>query len=400
MFIHLTALDHVSILGRFSGLHPLGISNSSTGLYAQRLEGAVVKEIEDLGRRFVEILNLASEDERLTALPRVFSPSVLDNASIDRLKQGLAFMHEAFAPLDFHHAELIQWETPSGIRQKLHAFALDTRKNQWKNFQMDIDDGTSSESVTLGYRISNITFIADVSEPVYLPAGDIRQELDWVDEYVSRLIEEEDLFGSLLIAEGKQILYERHFGYEDEERTRPVTAETRFNMASGGKMFTGVAIAQLVEKGKLDWKTPVNRYIEGLSEDILVHHLLTHTSGVSEYWTDDNEERMASAVDPQRAFLELVLEAGTDFAPGTASRYSNSNYILAGRVVEVVSGRDFADLCPIEILEQAGMTRRSSQTKKISPGTLRHHSRVRGMSGYTFLLRLAQPQRADLHDQP
>ena len=327
-------------------------------LDAQRLEGTVVEQIEDLGRRFVEILNTPSDEGRTAALRRAFSPVVLDEDSLDGLEQALSYMRREFAPLDFHHAELVQWQTPSGIQKKLHAFALDARRQQWKNFQLDVSmdsiEGPSPQS-TPGYRISGITFVADVSEPVYLPAGDIRHELDWLEEYVSRLIDEEDLFGSLLVVEGDQTLYERHFGYEDESRSRPITAETRFNMASGAKMFTGVALAQLVEDGKLDWQTPVSRYVERVSGDVSVHHLLTHTSGISEYWTRDNEESMASAADPQREFLELVLEAGTDFEPGTASRYSNSNFILAGHIVEAVSGRDYADYVRSEILAPADM---------------------------------------------
>ena len=332
----------------------LSSSAARDALYGQRLEGAVVDQIEDLGRQFVDILNAPSQDARAAALHKVFSSTVLDDDSVDRLEQALSYLHEEFAPLDFHHAELVQWETPSGSRKKLHAFALDQRRRQWKNFQMDIDGGASARQAS-GYRISGITFVADVSEPVYLPAGDIKHELDWLDEYVSRLIEHEDLFGSLLVVEGDETLYERYFGYEDERRSRPITAETRFNMASGGKMFTGVAVAQLIEDGKLDWQTPVNRYVEGTPADVLVHHLLTHTSGMSEYWTRDNEERMAAAADPQQEFLELALAAGTDFAPGTASRYSNSNFILAGHVVEAVSGRDYADYVRSEILEPAGM---------------------------------------------
>ncbi len=313
-------------------------------------EAPIETREQELGSNFVQIVNDAgAKGEQMELLRDTFDAALLEDDSLDRLRQALTYMHEEFAPLKFQNAELVEWKTPSGVQRKLHTFALDERRKQWKNIQMDVSD----EAIP---RITGISFVADVSEPVYLPAGDIRHEIEWLDTYVNKLIREDDLFGSLVIVEEGKVLYERYFGFEDARRSRPISEATRFNMASGGKMFAGVAIAQLVEEGKLEWSASVSRYIPGVAEDLQVRHLLNHSAGISNYWTEENEQRMASATDPQQEFLELALEAGTDFEPGTAVRYSNSNFILAGHVVEAASGRDYFDYVRSEILEPSGMT--------------------------------------------
>ncbi len=98
------------------------------------------------------------------------------------------------------------------------------------------------------HKLNKIGFIAEVSEPVTLPNGSIEQKytLDWLSTYLENLKSKYDLYGSILIAKGDKIIFEKYYGYEDLNKKIPITDKTLFNMASGGKMFTALCIAKLV----------------------------------------------------------------------------------------------------------------------------------------------------------
>lgn len=87
-----------------------------------------------------------------------------------------------------------------------------------------------------------------------------------------------------------------------------------------------------------------------------VHHLLSHTSGVKEYWTDEYEKNWRNIRD-NRQMLPWVYKVGTAFEPGTRFEYSNSNFILAGLIVEQVSGLDYYEYVRKHITAPPGMTR-------------------------------------------
>ena len=139
--------------------------------------------------------------------------------------------------------------------------------------------------------------------------------------------------------------------------TPAITAAARFNIASAGKMFTAVAIAQLVDAGKLGFADAVGKYVPELPAEtaaVTIDQLLTHTSGLGDYFSPENIptlHRARSAAD----LLPLIVSEKPQFPPGTQFRYSNSGFALLGAVIERVSGMVYGDYLREHVFRPAGM---------------------------------------------
>lgn len=303
----------------------------------------------DLGKQFIEALNSTSVDSRRILIQEIFSSEALINPGTDKLLELLDRLHEHYAPSDYHHSE-----TMKGFNYPvMHIYAREQGATMYTDFQFFLDAHD---------KLSKLAFIAEVAEPVNLPNGTIDQPytLQWLNDYVDKLTKENDLFGSFYVAKGNRVLFERQVGFEDVGRTKPITRKTLFGTASGGKMFTAVAIAKLVEGRKLSWDDPVTRYLNGftnkaLANKITIRHLLTHTSGVNEYWAGNPVPSFYEATTIQE-HLKLVYQAGISDEAGQRYQYCNSNYILLGAVIEKVTGQSFYDFVQQNIFNRAGMT--------------------------------------------
>lgn len=136
-----------------------------------------------------------------------------------------------------------------------------------------------------------------------------------------------------------------------------LTTELSFNMGSMTKMFTAVAIGQLIESGQVGYDDPVRSHLPSLPrkyDGVKISHLLQHTAGTGNYLTPAN----IGAITRHRTTGDLMALAIDDrlaFVPGTAYRYSNSGYVLLGAVIEAVSGMSYQAYVRRRILDVAGM---------------------------------------------
>jgi len=154
--------------------------------------------------------------------------------------------------------------------------------------------------------------------------------------------------GSVLVAKGDYILATNAVGLADREHDVPNTLDTQFNLGSMNKMFTAVAIMQLVEQGKIGLNNTVSDYISDypnrdVAEKVTIHHLLTHTSGMGDFFYEialQNSWRNHSEVID---YLPLFVDDPLLFEPGTQSSYSNAGYIVLGLIIEKVSGQSYFD---------------------------------------------------------
>jgi CubicO group peptidase (beta-lactamase class C family) len=159
----------------------------------------------------------------------------------------------------------------------------------------------------------------------------------------------------------QELVWTAGFGHADVAAKRPMTAETKFRMASHSKLFTATAIMQLREQGKLRLDDPVVRYLpwfkvkpaEPDDPPITLEQLLTHASGLPReaeaHWT---------TLDFPTAdeFRALMPDRQAPFSPEVRWKYSNLAYTLAGMVVETVSGERWADYVQRHIYQPLGMT--------------------------------------------
>jgi CubicO group peptidase (beta-lactamase class C family) len=179
-------------------------------------------------------------------------------------------------------------------------------------------------------------------------------------EEVDRLGSAGEFSGAVLVARGNAILYEAAYGLADRTLGVPNTLDTRFNLASLDKMFTGVAVMQLVERGLLSLEMKVGDILPDYSQrevasQVTIHQLLTHTSGLGDYFTSPFLPAGLSQLDGLDDYLALFADEPLLFPPGSATSYSNSGCIVLGLIVERVSGMSYYDFVRENIFLPAGM---------------------------------------------
>jgi CubicO group peptidase (beta-lactamase class C family) len=165
--------------------------------------------------------------------------------------------------------------------------------------------------------------------------------------------------GVVLVAKGDSILVHEALGMADREHGVPNTRETRFGTTSVGKMFTGVAIAQLVEQGKLRFDDTLATVLpeypnREAARRIVIRDLLTHTAGVPDVFSSP---RFTARHDfrSHAEMLPTFADAPLVFAPGTRFEYSNGGYAVLGAIIEKLSGQHYEDYLRDHIWRPAGM---------------------------------------------
>lgn len=180
-----------------------------------------------------------------------------------------------------------------------------------------------------------------------------------IDAAVDRAVVEADFSGTLMLRRGDEIVYQRAAGQAEKVFGAANRIDTRFNVASIGKMFTATAVLRLAEQGRLDLDAPVLLYLPGypnraVAGAITARQLLSHSSGMGNYW-EAIAEKPAQTFVETRDFLPLIVDQPLAFTPGERIGYSNSGYVLLGLLVEAVTGEAFADHIDRTIFQPLGM---------------------------------------------
>lgn len=165
--------------------------------------------------------------------------------------------------------------------------------------------------------------------------------------------------GAVLVGIDGKIVFEKAYGFGDEEWGVSNTIHTKFRIASLGKQFTAACILLLQERGRLNVHDPVSRYLSGLPtawQAITVHQLLTHTSGIPNYTSSPEIGKLNRTGATPQQLIELVAGKPLDFIPGTNWSYSNTGYILLGMIIEKISGQSYAGFLKTNILEPLRMS--------------------------------------------
>jgi CubicO group peptidase (beta-lactamase class C family) len=187
--------------------------------------------------------------------------------------------------------------------------------------------------------------------------GDAPAGPDEVDTYVRGQMEKRHIPGlQLAVVRNGKIVKLRAYGLANIQDAVPVDDRTLFQTNSITKAFTGVAIMQLVEAGKLDLAAPPSRYLDGLPAawaKVTVRQLLTHTSGIPDIW--DRNARLIA--DDEEAAWAKVKALPMEFAPGAQCRYNQANYVALGRMIDKLSGQPFARFIRSQQFDVAGMPR-------------------------------------------
>jgi D-alanyl-D-alanine carboxypeptidase len=162
--------------------------------------------------------------------------------------------------------------------------------------------------------------------------------------------------GAVLIAHNNQPILMTARGYAIHPKILRNQPDTKFNIASVTKMFTAIAVMQLVAKGKLDLQAPISLYNTNLpyADQITIHQLLTHTAGFDRYW-NDAYRAARSDLRTIADYLKLFADTPLEFPPGTRHHYGNTGYVVLGALIEQVSGMSYYEYMHREVFQSTGM---------------------------------------------
>lgn len=189
---------------------------------------------------------------------------------------------------------------------------------------------------------------------------------DEVDDYINKQMKDRNIPGLALgvIKDGK-LVKSQGYGQANLKQKTPVKTDTPFQLASVTKQFVAAGVMMLVEDGKLAVDDPINKYLKdvpGAWKGVTLRHLLTHTSGIQEYLSSEDAKKWTPQADPTLA--KLVRKMRSEFEPGERYKYSNTNYVLLGHLIEKGSGKPYDKFLIDRAFKPLGM----SATKRRVPG--------------------------------
>jgi CubicO group peptidase (beta-lactamase class C family) len=162
---------------------------------------------------------------------------------------------------------------------------------------------------------------------------------------------------SVAVVEGGKLVYTHAYGLAHLDPNVKATPEMRYSIGSISKQFTAAAILLLQEQGKLSLDDAVGKYVPGLTrgDEVTIRQILSHTSGYQDYWPEDY--LMTPMMKPESAqqIIDVWAKKPLDFEPGTKWQYSNTNFVIAGMIVEKVSGQKLFDFLEEHVFHPLGM---------------------------------------------
>jgi len=187
-----------------------------------------------------------------------------------------------------------------------------------------------------------------------IPMPPKEEMIDWLFE---RSIEEDYPGAAVLVARDGEILYQNGYGYANIGDRVAITPQTKFRIGSVSKQFTAAAILKLQEEGKLSTDDKLSKFLPDFprGDEVTLHHLLTHTSGIHSYTNDPNFLKTVATEASPKELIDSFKDDKFDFEPGESQSYCNSGYFLLGHIVAKVSGKSFGEYLKETFFDPLGM---------------------------------------------
>ncbi|MFB0565915.1 MAG: serine hydrolase domain-containing protein [Candidatus Aminicenantaceae bacterium] len=227
----------------------------------------------------------------------------------------------------------------------------------WLKLNVQVEEKPPYKIAGIGVRLS---WPPEGSAPSdrELTAQDI---VDILARYLDKLEKSRKFSGAVLLAKDDKILFKGAYGLASERYKVPNKIDTKFNLGSMNKMFTAVAVAQLVEKNKLSYEDLVGKYLDSswvqpeTAQKVKIKHLLSHTSGLGSFFNKkfwESSRLLYRGIDDWKP---LVNDDKPKFEPGTKWSYSNTGMFLLGPIIAKASGQGYYDYIRENLYKPAGM---------------------------------------------
>ena len=190
----------------------------------------------------------------------------------------------------------------------------------------------------------------------YYINGDIDHEVtnlsNRIDEYLSDCASN-GFSGAILVSKDDKLVFSQGYGFADKDNKIPNSPDAIVDVSSVTKQFTAAAILKLSEKDLLQLTNPISMYFKDLpadKQDITIHHLLTHSSGFTFGIGDGDFDHI-----PMETYFQNLFDTDLLHTPGSKYEYSNAGYSVLGRIIELVSGKNYENFLAEDLFEAAGM---------------------------------------------
>lgn len=186
-------------------------------------------------------------------------------------------------------------------------------------------------------------------------------KVEQIDKLISTYVDYDKFNGSVLVADQGKVIYKKGFGMANKEWDIPNQPNTKHRLGSITKQFTAMLILQLAAEGKLDLQAPITQYLpdypKATGDNITIHHLLTHTSGIPNYTAFPKffQDESRNPYTPDE-FVKKFSDKALDFTPGEKFSYSNSGYFLLGVLIERITGKTYEAVLQEKIFVPLNMT--------------------------------------------
>lgn len=168
-----------------------------------------------------------------------------------------------------------------------------------------------------------------------------------LEKYQDLLSDKNKLMSATYISQNGSPLFQHYSGLASVENNVAINADTRFRIGSTTKTFTAVLIMQLVEQDKLSLDDTLRKHFNekfNNSNKITIRHLLNHSSGIPNFTQQPAYANYMTRPQKPETMLKRVLTLGSDFEPGSDHRYSNSNFLLLGLIIEKIYDKSYAEV--------------------------------------------------------
>lgn len=281
-----------------------------------------------------------------------FTPRFLAAFSME---QHLGFMtstHTQYGALRFQSVRDYDRPVPDN---ELVVIVNSFRKESWHAVTLFVDAAHDNKIDGMRFQAARV--------PKNLPQAELsdKQLLAELAGYAKRMTDRDVFSGTILLAKGDKILHRSAHGLASKRFNVANNVQTKFNLGSMNKMFTSMAILQLVEAGKLSLQDKLSQYADetwlarDVSEKIEIRHLLTHSSGLGNYFNRTYAESSKNNFRALADYKPLIENDTLQFEPGTDTRYSNTGMFMLGVVIEAVSGKDYFTYMREHLYQPAGM---------------------------------------------
>src|ERR1700683_2014852 len=203
-----------------------------------------------------------------------------------------------------------------------------------------------------------VALAINAKAPAQAPSPLSDQTRSQVDQIARQVLESTGVpSASVAVIKDGALAYAHAYGNARLDPPTPATSEMRYKIGSISKQFTATAILMLAEQGKLSLDDPVSRFVPDLTraKEVTIRQLLSHTSGYQDYWPQDYVPPFMLTPITADEILTRWARKPLDFDPGTKWQYSNTNYVIAGVIVEKASGTPLLQFLSSHIFGPLGM---------------------------------------------